>query len=259
MAFLLLERDEYSLNTVRADGTEGRTSLGRLTDLPTYSLPLLPPVPSWSPNGDLLAFATVTENEESVTESTIYTARPDGTETALLVIPGNVSHVLWSPTGEYLAMVSWVWKGFLDSAVSVYFANADGTLVGRIPLARPLEPWHLPRVSWSPTRPELLVVDVGSNHVFLFQLEGDTLSKLDLLTSFFYHPNVGRYDADVHAAWSPDGERIALHVWDYTIRRSDEGEPFHLFTLARDGTDRRDLVTLDDDGNLVPASSPEDE
>ena len=63
------------------------------------------------------------------------------------------------------------------------------------------------------------------------------------------------------AAWSPDGTRVALfapgvpeypYLVEYYI-------PPVLFTVARDGSDRRDLVRLDEDGNLVPANPPEDE
>ena len=256
LAFLLLDIDGYSLNTVRADGTGGRTRLGRLTDLPTNRLPILPPVAFWSPNGDLLAFATIAETGDSGAVSTIYTARPDGTETTqLLDIPGNVSHVLWSATGKYVAMVSWVWNGRFDSFSSVYIANADGVLIGHVSLPRPWKPWHPPHASWSPTRPELLVTNTTSNQVFLVQLEGDSLRKVDLLTTLFHHPRQVREHVDVTAAWSPDGERIALRIWEYIDYRSDEDMPFQLYTMARDGTDIRELVTLDKDGNLVPANT----
>ena len=57
------------------------------------------------------------------------------------------------------------------------------------------------------------------------------------------------------AAWSPDGTRIAIYTPD--DRRSDV--PAKLYTVARDGSDRHELIRMDDDGNLVPANPPEEE
>ena len=49
---------------------------------------------------------------------------------------------------------------------------------------------------------------------------------------------------------SPDGTRVALYM---------PGDAYHniqpqLYTIAPDGTDRRDLIRLDEAGNLAPAN-----
>ena len=53
------------------------------------------------------------------------------------------------------------------------------------------------------------------------------------------------------AAWSPDGARIAIYT------PGGNRVELQLYTVAPDGTDRRDLLRLDEDGNLVPANLPE--
>ncbi len=270
LAFVTRGWQGFDLNTIRADGAGERTRIGRVLHTPTGQLlrrvlntqtrtlqRMPPPVPSWSPDGELLAFATAAEEGESGVVSSVYTARPDGSEKQkLLDIPGNVSHVLWSPNGEYLGIVAWVWDGESDDSTNyVHVARSDGTVLGQVQLDEPWDPWDLPQISWSPTRPELLVVDASWNHVFLIQSDGSDLRKVDLLSM----PHIrmagwGPEDAPILAAWSPDGERIAASLWGVGGR-----PPLLLYTVARDGTDRRQLVTLDDDGNLVPTNPPQDE
>ncbi len=268
LAFVTRGWQGFDLNTIRADGAGERTRIGRVLHKPTGQLlrwvlytqtlklqRMPPPVPSWSPDGELLAFATAAEEGESGVVSSVYTARPDGSEKRkLLDIPANVSHVLWSPNGEYLGIVAWVWDGESDDSTNyVHVARSDGTILGQVQLDEPWDPWDLPQISWSPTRPELLVVDVAWNHVFLIQFDGSGLRTVDLLS----RPTIriagwGPEDAPTIAAWSPDGERIALYLWERGRK-----QPNHLYTVARDGTDMRELVNLDDDGKLAPANAPQ--
>ena len=56
-----------------------------------------------------------------------------------------------------------------------------------------------------------------------------------------------------YAAWVPDGSRITI----YTPGDPLEEVPPELYTIARDGTDRRDLKRLDEDGNFLPANPPQ--
>ena len=57
------------------------------------------------------------------------------------------------------------------------------------------------------------------------------------------------------AAWSPDGSRIAVYT---PAALFDSVSPTQLYTVAPDGTDRRDLIRVDDDGNLALANPSED-
>lgn len=247
LAFTTRDNESFSLNTIRADGAGERTRIGRVLDTPTLPLQYMPPpVPSWSPDGKLLAFAAAAEESESSTVSTVYTIRPDGSEQRkLLDVRGNVSHALWSPSGEYLAILAWIWHSETDNALYLYVVRADGTELGHHSWEYSQQPWnYLPPISWSPTRAELLVHDDVSFHAFLMQIDDGELHTTSL----------GSIQHTAIAAWSPDGERIAF----FTPHTSSYGENL-LWTIARDGTDRRDIVNIDDDGKLVPANSQKEE
>ena len=248
LAFITRGNDSFSLNTIRADGAGERTRIATLFHAPRSS-PLAsmpPPVPSWSPDGGYLAFATAAEESESSTVSTVYTVRPDGSEQRkLLDVRGNVSHVLWSPSGEYVAILAWIWNGGVDSAYYLYVVRSDGTELGHHSWVQYRQPWnYLPPISWSPTRSELLVNDEARVQAFFVQMDDGDLHTRSLQF----------VRGSALAAWSPDGERIAFFT-PHTIFRGDNV----LWTIARDGTDRRYIVNIDQDGKLVPANPPEDE
>ena len=247
LAFITRGNESFNLNTIRADGAGERTRIGRVLDTPTRPLQYMPPpVPSWSPDGRYLAFATAAEASDSSTVSTVYTVRPDGSEQhKLLDVRGNVSHVLWSPSGEYIAILAWIWNGRVDSAYYLYVARSDGTELRHHSWGQFLQPWkYLPRISWSPTRSELLVNFDVSYIAFLVQIADGDLHTMILET----------LPKPVLAAWSPDGERVAFY---FTPRTSSRGDKL-LWTMARDGTDRRYIVNIDQDGNLALANPPED-
>ena len=117
LAFIVNEGDRYSsrdiLYTVRVDGSE-LTRILETTALPT-----------WSQNGEELAFATIsTDGEEAV----IYMIRPDGTSLRRMWSSGPgaslepVTHLSWSPDGSELLFVS----------DGVYVVRSDGSGLRRL-------------------------------------------------------------------------------------------------------------------------------
>ncbi len=254
-AFVTRDWQLFVLNTISTDGAGERIQIAPVLHKPTRTLQDMPaPLLSWSPDGKQLAYATVTAEGSPDAVSTVYTVRPDGSQTQeLLKVPGNVSHVLWSPSGEHLALVAWTWQDRFNGPNYVHIARADGTELGRVQLQSPEYPWFLPHISWSPKRPELLVVDVAFNHVFVVLIEDDSLHKVDLRRNpEVRFAGLGPEDAPVLAAWSPDGERVA-----YYLQVGSPKARTRLSTVARDGTDWRELVKPDADGNVVPANPPE--
>ena len=91
--------------------------------------------------------------------------------------------------------------------------------------------------------------------LFTLAADGSDLKRLATITSRVVLRGGGApYWLQIQTlAWSPDGTHIAI----YTPR--DWQVLFQLFTVARDGSDRRDLIRLDDNGILMPASPPDDE
>ena len=252
LAFLAFESEDetvhYNLYTVHADMSE----MVRIANVATVARnPIHFPtgIPSWSPDGEFLAFVTVDRAAEPEAVSYVYVSRPDGSESRnLLEVPGYVHQVLWSPSGEHLAFVMGDGKGGSGGVSSVYTARADGTEFHHVLMEPQGVAWSIPSVSWSPQGSELLIVDRFTYKAFLVKPNGNDLRTLEL--------NIEPYSQTwLNATWSPGGERIAIYV----LVDPYADMQFNLFTLALDGKDRRDLVTLDANGNLVVAKLPQDE
>ena len=92
--------------------------------------------PSWSPNGDVIAFTRRSGGTEDY-DYDIFTMRPDGTNVRRLTdAPGNDSHSSWSPDGKFILWTSGRY-GFKDEAAlydnafqpfaQIFIMNADGS------------------------------------------------------------------------------------------------------------------------------------
>ena len=209
---------------------------------------LAPPV--WSPDGERLAFL-VNEGEYwqfRPYRKTLYTVRIDGTDLTRIA-EDAVSVASWSPDGQRLAVA----KYFGDN-VRLFTLAADGSderLITTITEREVLESFDIRykfaihTVSWAPDGKQILYsCDLGACVV---DIESGVVTGLveGVYEKWGDEPYI--------AAWSPDGARIAIYT------PGGNRVELQLYTVARDGTDRRDLILLDEDGNLVPAHPPEDE
>ena len=221
---------------------------------------LAPPV--WSPGGEHVAFL-VRAGPSIPSRHVLYTVRPDGLElTRIAEVPiadveivrprgASLKPILpsWSPDGNYLAFVRADEDG---KAAGVYIARPNGTELVQLLEAQETE-WEITQVLWSPDGLEILAV--SDYRLYFFQPDGNGLSTVEMALDPVSLAAGLRPNSGLMAAWSPDSARIAFYV----PRDERDLAEFQLYTLARDGTDRRDLVTLDEDGNLAPANPPEDE
>ena len=219
------------LNTMSVDGSDVRQAVVSVASALAYA----PPV--WSPNGQHMAFVSHYGSGDI-----LFTVRADGSELMKIGTVENMTNLrrgdlsmvvlpTWSPDGERLAFALADVEGELGG---IYTARPDGTDL--LQVAEPLG--NVSQVLWSPDGSEILVV--ADQELFLIQPDGSGLNAMELAIPA---------TAWRIAAWSPDSTRIAFH------------DPFStplVYTVARDGTDLRSLVTVDDDGNLAPANPPEE-
>lgn len=237
-----------ALYTMAADGSD-ETLIYFPKPFYDYVL-FLPPV--WSPNGKFIAILT----RGQIRNPTLRILHLGESEAALIaevgasIVEGYFWPLpSWSPDGTHLVFVKADLEGRFGG---IYVVQPDGTDLRQVlePQESDRDSRDIHQVLWSPDGSEILAV--SEQRLYFLQPDGSGVRTVDLLgTDAFFYTNSG-----IIAAWSPDSARIALYV---PFDESDNNVQFQLYTLARDGTDKRDLATLDENGNLAPANPPTEE
>ena len=202
----------HTISTVRWDGTDERTvakihargSLGRV-----YK-------PEWSRTGNRIYFAKREQLKDTsfVTANGLYyvdLARPD------------------------LQKIADLGEGFRSS-----FVTADGIKVSpsgaELLFVNPFDPSR--------------TVDSGQDEIYLINTDGTDLRKIADSEGRFageklFDGENESHTTQMHVSWSPDGERISVHkIYNPGAGGWSYGTSFSvLFTMARDGSDARKLIS----------------
>ena len=229
------------LNLANIDGTHVRN---------LYGATLYPP--QWSPDSERIAFiGSLGSRYRRVgtrvdPAHALYVITADG----LLIrdLADAVGAPSWSPDGHRLAFIA-ASNSEDDGlfALELHTISESGENVRKISEIDGkfgmIHGTGVSGVSWSPGDLGFIVATLNGGpraEVFVIGNDGSALQRIE-----------NRY-----AEWSPDGTRIAVVAWygyvGYT--RTKPLDNVWLYTVAPDGSDRRDLVIIGDDGEPMAAN-----
>jgi TolB protein len=180
-------------------------------------------LPAFSPDGTKLAFMT---NRDGNME--IYTVHRDGSNLRRVTRhPGNDTSPTWSPAGNQIAFTS-----DRSGSPQIYIVDADG--LGQ-PRRVTSESWA-DRATWSPIFSEIAYAG-RTGPGFDIKIVDIATQQVRVITD-----GIGSNESP---AWAPNGRHLAF--------ASTRAGRTHIFTVARDGQDLRQLTRQGN--NLQPSWS----
>ena len=215
----------FGINVMAADGSDSQP-LVTPEDLENDIIWVRP---AWSPDGGRIAFVTqnldggrsasAAKNLEG--EGSIYVVEVDGSGLRRLTDHGYTSMPTWSPDGGSLAFAM---PSTERGLYSLYTIDPDGSQLKEVAETISRRIHWTETVSWSPDGSAILFEG------YAFPVDGSA---------------EWRIPGALLRAWSPDGSRIAI---------MKSGSDSVLYTVAKDGTDRRVLAEWDSrSGELLAA------
>jgi Tol biopolymer transport system component len=142
-----------SLYTIEVDGSAGPVPL---VDVGVDATPFgLDPEPSWSPDGQWIAYVRITSGDQVPPTTAVHLVRPDGSEDHVLAAPdGWSSTPTWAPDGRSLLVRNEI------GTVRLVVVPADGTPARQV--GPPSTVGALRRFAWSPDG-RMIVADIETS------------------------------------------------------------------------------------------------
>lgn len=222
----------WDIYVMNADGS-GNTNLANSPEIDRE--------PRWSLDGSRIAFVSGADQ----IEGDICVMNADGTGREKLTDSGPVSSLSWSPDGSKILFVHHALSQqtpISGDYSGVRTINADGS--GETKLTGGNEGGNQP--AWSPDGSRIAYVSGGGDYAEIWIMNADGSGKSEL---------TNEEGADFDPSWSPDGQQIAFTHFRVT---GDVAKPrVSVFTVRADGSDKAQLTTDPESGNMYPVWSPD--
>lgn len=260
VAFLRYVRGDYELFVARADGTGvvgfderaedfswspdggaiAYTSFRTGSDLDIFigevdgddrreliASPLTDVEPTWSPNGDAVAFVSHPVLDRDQGDADIFVVRPDGTGvTRLTESPAWDYDPEWSPDGSRIAYLS---ERVEDR--EIFVMNADGSGKTRVTDAPTND---VGSITWSPDGTQIAFAVYSGTSWDIYIVNADGTGQMAIAD--------GPRD-EVGPEWSPDGALLAYASAESSEScQCDNSGSFDIYVMAPDGTRKARLT-----------------
>jgi Tol biopolymer transport system component len=252
VAVVISRANQWDIVVVNLDGT-GTTMLTDDSALEQR--------PTWSPDGQTLAFVSTADPDTHCIQHTcysdIYTINADGTNRRQLTTdPDADREPAWSPDGTHIAFLRGCVDIVKECTQVLYLMQADGRNQTSVldAAGAPIREAFASTPSWSSDGQHIVVYiyRYGENGAFAIPVAGGLPIKLHAFIWTEGHATIYEYGF----RRSADGARIAF------IRQTGECqvEPCirHIYVMNADGSSKRQL-TYDGTENTSPAWSPDEQ
>jgi Tol biopolymer transport system component len=150
--------------------------------------------PTWSPDGELLAF--VSQDDARTNDSaTIHVVRADGSGTEReIAFPRHIEQLTWSPVEDELLIVSGNLRG--SDSMIVHVMSTDGSEITQVFQGSAT-------ADWLPDGTSIVVGDLGSHEVLTIDLDQNAQEQAAR--------SIAQTELQpLEIAWSPSGEHVAV-------------------------------------------------